>query len=104
MTDPAKVLDQLIKGLVLFAYDFFRLTFFGLILPLFKYWRSLGNVWPFLALSTTKRLSAMSFLVIWILLVVVCASGSFFSFASSVFGLPNKAGSDYGFSVAVVLA
>jgi hypothetical protein len=34
MTDPAKVLDDLIKGLVLLAYDFARLTFFGLILPL----------------------------------------------------------------------
>jgi hypothetical protein len=103
MTDPAKVLDDLIKGLVLLAYDFARLTFFGLILPLVRYWRSLRRVWPFLTLSTTKRLSAMSYLVIWIVLVIVCGFGNFSSFAANVFGLPKK-GSDYGFTVAVVLA
>jgi hypothetical protein len=103
MTDPAKVLDDLIKGLILFAYDFVRLSFFGLILPLVKYWNALRKVWPFLTMSMTKRLSAMTYLVIWIVLVVVSTSGSFFSFASSVFGLPSKGASDYGFSVPIIL-
>lgn len=107
MTDPVKVLDDLVKGLVLVAYDFVRLTLFGLFLPVFRYvrkWRSLTRKLPFLTLSTTKRLSALTYLVIWILLVIAYASGRFANFAANVIGIPNKADVQSGLSVPELLA
>jgi hypothetical protein len=105
MTDPVKVLDDLVKGLVLVAYDFIRLTLFGLFLPVLRYarkWRSLRKL-PLLTLSTTKRLSALTYLVIWILLVVVHALGRSTNFAAGVVGLQNNT-EQSGFSVPVLFA
>ena len=59
---------------------------------------------PFLTLSTTKRLSALTYLVIWILLVIAYASGRFANFAANVIGIPNKADVQSGLSVPELLA
>jgi hypothetical protein len=86
VTSPVEVLDGLIRGLVFAAYDFIRLTVTGIILPFVSGTRSV-----FLpALSTTKRLSSLTYLVIWILVTMTLAFDNAARLASGALDLEKK--------------
>jgi hypothetical protein len=98
-TDPVKILDDLIKGVVLFTYDFTRLTVLGFLLPLFKNTR---KIWPLMRVIN-KRLSSLTYLVIWILIVVTYAAGDTSEFASKIIGLEINPAVGSVFSIPTVM-
>lgn len=84
-SNPVKVLDDLVKGIIGIGYDVAHLTILALAMPL----SVLTGKWALTVRSVTKRLSAMTFLAIWGLLVVVSINGNAAHLASSVIGLPS---------------
>jgi hypothetical protein len=61
--EPIKVVDGFVKGTILAAYDFARLTLYGLAIPFVRRSR---NFWlPLIFL--TKRLSSLTYLFLWII-------------------------------------
>ena len=98
-TGPVEVLDGLIRGLVLVAYDFARLTVVGIILPFATRTR---RVFPG-ALSIAKRLSSLTYLVIWILAAMSLASGTGTRLALGVLGLEKKSDVQVPTLIAAVL-
>jgi hypothetical protein len=77
--EPIQFVDNLVKGTILGAYDFGRLTVSGLAFPFVynsrRFWRSV--------ISLAKRLSALTYLFIWVILAFsafVSSPGSLFSY------------------------
>jgi hypothetical protein len=98
-TSPVEVFDGLIKGLVLVLYDFVRLTIAGLCLPFFKRTR---RVWP-LVVATDKRLSSLTLLAIWILIVTSFATANYKEVASSVIGVGKNDNTQYALQIVSTL-
>src|SRR6266545_501150 len=100
MLGPLQVLDGLVKGIVLVAYDFVRLTVVGLVLPLIAFLRlpiiasrtpsipiaATRRVWLYVR-SADRRISSLTYLVLWILLAVSLFSESGGRLAQTVAGL-----------------
>ncbi len=85
-SNPVKVLDELAKGIVEIVYDLVHLTILALAMPL----SVRAGKWGSTVKAVTKRLSAMTYLVIWVLLVVVSIGGHAAQFATTVIGLPSS--------------
>lgn len=68
---PIELLDSLVRGFILAIYDFVRLTLVGLFLP---FLRNSGRVWP-PVLATGKRFSTLTYLVLWVFIVVASLLG-----------------------------
>jgi hypothetical protein len=98
-TGPLEILDGLVKGVVLATYDFVRLTGLGFLLPFFRRTR---RVWS-LVRRIDKHLSSLTYLVIWILVVVAYASGTEGKLASSVVGFEKRSDVQVPVVVASVL-
>src|SRR5262245_40710639 len=71
-TEPIKVLDGLVRGVILASYDFVRLSLAGLVIPVI---RNTRRFWPAI-FSANRRLSSLTYLVIWILLTVSIGVGT----------------------------
>jgi hypothetical protein len=80
---PIELLDGLVKGFILAVYDFVRLTFIGLLLPFF---RNTRRIWP-TTLSISKRLSTLTYLVLWAFIAIVALLGDT-DVVSQYLGLP----------------
>ena len=65
-TGPMEVLDGVVKGIIFGAYDFARLVFYGLLFPFLRRTR---KVWPRIV-RIDKRFSSLTYLVIWIFIVM----------------------------------
>jgi hypothetical protein len=71
-TEPIKVLDGLVRGVILASYDFVRLSLAGLVIPVI---RNTRRFWPAI-FSANRRLSSLTYLVLWILLTVSIGVGT----------------------------
>src|SRR5262245_3346599 len=69
---PVEFVDSLVKGMILVAYDFIRLSLAGIVLPFIrkkpKFWRSV--------ILVNRRLSSLTYLVLWALIAVCVAFGN----------------------------
>jgi hypothetical protein len=97
--EPISFLDQLVKGVILAAYDFVRLTLAGFVIP---FVRGRRHFWT-TVISTQTRLSSLTYLVLWVLLTVSIASQSSRELASSVAGLAKASGRDIPSSIVLAL-
>jgi len=86
MFEPVEILNGLIKGVILVTYDFVRLTALGFLLPFFR--RS-HKIWPFL-FAASKRLPSLTYLLIWVFIVVVFFSGNTSKVALRAAGLEKN--------------
>ena len=84
--EPVTILDGLVKGVILTAYDFARLTIANLLIPFVSKSR---RFWP-AVFSLQRRLSSLTFLVLWILLSISTLTGSSIELVSSAAGLEGK--------------
>jgi hypothetical protein len=98
-TTPVELIDSLIKGFILAIYDFLRLTLIGLFLPFF---RNTRRVWPS-ALSTTKRISPLTFLALWILIDTILFLSAGTEVITEYLGLPGGGASQTGVAIPVIL-
>jgi hypothetical protein len=96
---PVGVLDGLIRGVILVTYDFARLTALGLMLPFLRRTR---RVWPLLR-AIDKRFSSLTYLVIWILIVVASFSGTASNIVLSYVGLEKNPSAEVPALIAAVL-
>src|SRR5207253_10106381 len=81
--EPIQILDGIVRGIVLACYDFARLTFVGFALPFVSRSR---RFWPD-AIAASKRLSSMTYLVLWILVTLSIGVGSSHQVITEAFGL-----------------
>jgi uncharacterized membrane protein len=84
-----KFIDGLVKGVLLTGYDFFRLTAAGLFLPFLTRTR---RFWPSI-IAAEKRLSSLSYLILWIIITISIAFGSSAKVASEIADLADNRGS-----------
>jgi hypothetical protein len=61
LTEPVKFVDGLVKGSILAAYDFGRLTILGLA---FSFVKGSRRFWP-AVISLTRHISSLTFLFLW---------------------------------------
>jgi hypothetical protein len=83
---PVEIVDGLVKGIILFAYDFIRLTLAGFLFPVVCKTRRL---WP-IVFSINKRLSSLSYLVFWVLLAVSMGTETSVQLISNLTGVEKK--------------
>jgi hypothetical protein len=83
---PVSVIDKLIKGIVLFVYDFVIMTSYGLAIPFvrnrYRFWRAL--------ISEEQYLSPLTYLVFWVLLTVAMTLRSGTDLVSNAAGFEAK--------------
>ena len=84
--EPVAFIDGLVKGVVLIAYDFARMTCLGVCIP---FVRNTRRFWPAL-LSEQKYLSPLTYLVFWVLLTAALALRSGVELASNVAGFEKS--------------
>jgi hypothetical protein len=96
--EPIQVLDGIVRGLVIAGYDFVRLTVAGFIVPFVKrsrhFWRAVVNA--------NKRLSAITFLVVWVVITLSIGFGTSGQVLSSAVGLNRSP--DITFSAVIVFS
>ena len=80
--EPISFLDGLVKGIVLIAYDFVKMTCYGIAIP---FVRKKRRFWSAL-LSEQKYLSPLTYLVFWVLLTAAIGIRSGVAIASRVAG------------------
>lgn len=82
-TEPVKVLDGIVRGIVFAGYDFVRLSLAGFLTPLVvksrRFWRTV--------LAANERLSSLTYLALWILLTISIGLGTSRQLVSGVVGL-----------------
>jgi hypothetical protein len=81
-TEPVQVLDNLVRGIILAGYDFIRLSVAGFILPVVGTTR---RFWP-AVLLVNKRLSSLTYLALWIVLVLSIGLGTSRKMVSGIAG------------------
>ena len=99
MFEPVEIFNGLIKGVILVAYDFVRLTVLGFLLPFFKRSR---RIWPFL-FAASKRLPSLTYLFIWVFIAVVFFSGNTSKVALRAAGLEKNPDVEVPIVIATVL-
>jgi hypothetical protein len=82
-TEPIQILDGIVRGVVFACYDFARLTFVGFVIPFVS---KRPRFWP-KAIAASKRLSSMTYLVLWILLTLAIGIGNGHQLMAEAFGL-----------------
>jgi len=85
--EPVSFLDNLVKGVILTAYDFVTLTCYGAAIP---FVRNTRRFWLKLV-SEQKYLSPLTYLVFWVLLTAAIALRSALDLASKATGFDKGA-------------
>jgi hypothetical protein len=85
--EPVSFLDNLVKGVILTAYDFVTLTCYGAAIP---FVRNTRRFWP-KVVSEQKYLSPLTYLVFWVLLTAAIALRSGLDLASKAAGFDKGA-------------
>jgi hypothetical protein len=97
-TGPVQFVDGLVTGIILVAYDFARLTLAGLLIPFVARTR---RFWPNV-FAMTKRLSSLSYLVLWVLMSVSIGTETSTQLISDFSGLEK--GHEIGVLRTIVIA
>ena len=84
--EPINFVDGLVRGIILTAYDFVCLVVGGLVPPFTKHSRRL---WP-IVLTTQKRLSSLTYLVLCVTMAMAIATGNDTSLASRALNIGQK--------------
>jgi hypothetical protein len=71
MLGPVQFIDNVVKGLVLVVYDFVQISIVGIMVPFINRSR---RIWPW-AFSVSKRLSSLTYLILWVTASVGVALG-----------------------------
>jgi hypothetical protein len=88
---PIEIFDSLVRGFILAGYDFVRLTVLGLVLP---FLRGTRHVWPY-AVKLSARLSSLTYLVLWIFIVVAAIAEKTQEVFLNYFGVKKDNGLEF---------
>jgi hypothetical protein len=98
--EPISFIDNLIKGVVLVAYDFVTMTCYAAAIP---FVRKTRRFWPTLV-SEQKYLSPLTYLVFWTLLTAALALRSGTDLAANAVGIDKEKGSTPDILKTIVVA